>query len=252
MKKLVISLIVAGLGLATISLAAQTRNISPLSSSGGILEKIKERAQISTEEFQQNREQLKQLMEQNQIEFRNQIQQKREEMAIRIKSLGEQLRTRLKERIKNVDKQKIVERVYESINALNEKMTKHYLNVLERLEKILEKIESRTAKAKLNGIDVSLVEMAINDAKTKISNAKEAVNTQAGKIYQPPEITTEESLKLDVGKLRQQLHDDLKAVEKLVKDAREAVHQAAILLGQIPRIDTLEVPTVTPTTQPTP
>jgi ElaB/YqjD/DUF883 family membrane-anchored ribosome-binding protein len=131
-------------------------------------------------------------------------------------------------------------------------MTNHYMDVLDHLEKVLEKIESRTAKAKLNGRDVRRVEEAIQKAHEAIEKAREAVKAQAEKVYQPPQITTEENLKLDVGKLRQQLHDDLKAVEKLVKDARDAVRQAAVALAQIPRVDELEVPTTTETTtQPT-
>jgi DNA repair exonuclease SbcCD ATPase subunit len=216
-----------------------------------LLERIRERSRISVQEFQQNRAEIQRLILQNRTELQNQIQNKRAEMKSRIEALKAQLRERLRERISE-RKREIVERIYDRINALNERMTDHYLDVLYRLEKILERIESRTAKAKLNGKDVSKVEEAIQKAHQAINTAREAVKTQAEKVYQPPEITTEEKLKLDVGKLRQQLHDDLKAVEKLVKDARDAVRQAAVALAQIPKVDELEVPTTTETTtQPT-
>jgi len=241
MKKIVIfltALVVLGVGIAAFAQTTTPR----------LWERIRERPRISTEEFQQNREEIKRLIEQNRIEFRNQIQEKREEMKAKIKALKEQLREKLRERISE-RKQKIVERIYERINALNERMTDHYLNVLDHLEKVLERIESRTAKAKLNGRDVTQVEAAIEKAHRAIDTAREAVKAQAEKVYEPPEITTEENLKLDVGKLRQQLHDDLKAVEKLVKDARDAVRQAAVALAQIPKVDELEVPTTTQPTQ---
>jgi len=253
MKKLFSFLIAVGLGFSGIVLAVQMdqpRNdvlLRPVNA--GILEKVKERARITTQEFQQNREELKKIMEENQVEFQNQIKQKREEIKTRIEAFQEKLKTRLRERIKNEQKQKIVERVYKRINELNERITKHYLDVLDKLEKILERIETRAAKAKLNGLDISSVETAISQAKTEINNAREAVRVQSEKVYQAPEITSETNLKTDVGKLRQELHSDLKVVEKVVKDARKAVHEAAILLAQIPKVDNLEVPT---TTQPTP
>jgi DNA repair exonuclease SbcCD ATPase subunit len=244
MKKVAISLItLAILGLGIVAFAQTT--------TPRLLERIRERSRISTQEFQQNREEIQRLIEQNRIEFRNQVQNKREEMKTKIDALKEKLRERLRERISE-RKRTIVERIYDRINALNERMTDHYMDVLDHLEKVLERIESRTAKAKLNGRDVSSVEAAIEKAHQAINTAREAVKAQAEKVYQPPEITTEGNLKLDVGKLRQQLHDDLKAVEKLVKDARDAVRQAAVALAQIPKVDELEVPTTTETTtQPT-
>jgi DNA repair exonuclease SbcCD ATPase subunit len=244
MKKAVLALIVIAILGGWIVAFAQT-------TTPRLLERIRERSRISVQEFQQNREEIQRLILQNRTELQNQIQNKRTEMKSRIEALKAQLRERLRERISE-RKREIVERIYDRINALNERMTDHYLDVLYRLEKILERIESRTAKAKLNGKDVSKAEEAIQKAHQAINTAREAVKTQAEKVYQPPEITTEEKLKLDVGKLRQQLHDDLKAVEKSVKDARDAVRQAAVALAQIPKVDELEVPTTTETTtQPT-
>jgi peptidoglycan hydrolase CwlO-like protein len=244
MKKVAISLItLAILGIGIVALAQTT--------TPRLLERIRERPRISTQEFQQNREEIQRQIEQIRAEYRNQIREKREEMKARIEALKAQLRERLRERISE-RKRTIVERIYERINALNERLTDHYMDVLDHLEKVLERIESRTAKSKLNGRDVTQVEAAIEKAHQAINAARDAVKAQAEKVYEPPEITTEENLKLDVGKLRKQLHDDLKAVEKLVKDARDAVRQAAVALAQIPKVDELEVPTTTETTtQPT-
>jgi Cu/Ag efflux pump CusA len=245
MKKVAIFLItlaILGIGIVTLAQTTTPR----------LLERIRERPRISAQEFQQNREEVKKQIEQIRIEYKNQIQEKREEMKTKIEALKEQLRERMKAKISE-KKQKIVERIYERINALNERMTNHYIDVLDHLEKVLERIESRMAKVKINGKDVSAVEAAVEKAHQAINAAREAVKVQAEKVYQPPQITSEENLKLDVGKIRKQLHDDLKAVEKLVKDARDAVRQAAVALAQIPKVDELEVPTTTEgtTTQPT-
>ena len=216
-----------------------TRTITTLRE--GILERVRERSQISQQEFEQNRAEIKNLMEQNRIEFRNWLESQRQEMKAKIEARKNELKVKL-QKITNERKQKIVERIYDRINALNERLSDHYFDVLDRLEKLLERVESRTAKAKANGKDVSEVEILISQAKDIIARAKEEVKNQAQKIYQI-DITNEANLKLDVGKIRQKLHDDLKAVEKLVKEAREAVRLAIVKLAQIPKVDELEIST---------
>jgi chromosome segregation ATPase len=246
MKKRVVIFSIVSLILATSCFALPTSSPSGLK---GMLERVRQRSTVFQREFQQNREEIKKIIEQNQVELRNRIKSKREELKSKIEQLRERLKNQLRERIKNEVKEKIVDRVYQRINELNERMTNHYLNVLEKLEKILERIESRTAKAKLNNLDVSKVEEAINEAKVAIFKAKEAVKNQAEKIYQPPEITDDKTLKTKIGNLRQQLHNDLKSVESLVKQAREAVRKALVLLAQINKVDEFEVPEITPTPQ---
>lgn len=215
-------------------------NILAIGSSPGMLERIREKSRISVEEFEKNRAELKNLMEQNQTEFRNRIENKKEELKKKLEQNRIELKNRLRV-IKNEQKQKIVERIYEQIAKLNEIMTDHYLSVIENLEIILEKIENRTAKAKFNGKNVELAETAIAQAKTLIENAKDAIKNQAEKVYEPPKITDEQSLRLEVGKLRNQLHQDLKSVEQEVKNARDAIKEAALQLAKIPKVDELEI-----------
>jgi len=248
MKKRVIIFSIVSLILATSCFALPTSSPSEVN---GMLERVRQRSTVFKREFEQNREEIKKIIEQNQVELRNQIKNKREELKPKIEQLRESLKNQLRERIKNEAKEKIVERIYQRINELNERMTNHYLNVLEKLEKILERIESRTAKAKLNNLDVSKVEEAINEAKVAIFKAKEAVKNQAEKIYQPPEIKDDKILRTKIGNLRLQFHYDLKSVESLVKQAREAVRKALVLLAQINKVDEFEVPENTPTPQPT-
>lgn len=215
-----------------------------------IMSTIREKSQITSQEFQQQREQFQEQLKEKNLELRNKIQAK--QMTIEQKFL--EFKNRLKERLKKIKeerKQRIVETVYERINQLNKILTTHFLEVLEHLEKILERIESRTIKAELNGIDVSQVKEKIKEAYSAIETAKTKVEEQAGKIYSPPEITGEENLKVEVGKLRKQFHADIKAVEKLVKEAREKVRIAAITLAQIRGVDNLEIPTTTLPATPT-
>jgi len=212
-----------------------------------ILQEVKKRARLTKKEFEVKREKIKTLLQENQQEWRALIRERREKTKELINARRETLRNRLQEKIE-ANKQKIVERIYDRVNALNERMTDHYLAVVEKLEKVLEKIESRTAKAKLNGLDVSNTEEAINEAYEAIEKAREAIGYQAERVY-APDITTEENLRQDVGKIRKELHSDLVSVRELVKIAFMAVKNAAVSLAQIPKVDQLEVSTTTPPTQ---
>jgi len=212
-----------------------------LNSKDGMLKRIEEKTQMSQQEFEQNRAEVKNLMEQNRIEFRNWLENQRQEMKAKIEAKKNELEAKL-QKITTERKQKITERIYDRINALNERMTDHYLDVLEKLEKILERVESRTAKAKANGKDVSEVEILISQAKDVIARAREEVKNQTQKIYQI-ELSNENNLKLDTGNARQKLHDDLKTVEKIVKEARESVRLVIVKLAQIPKVDELEIST---------
>lgn len=258
MKKIAVSLIVAAMMvLGAVSLASgqtstTTRPVLPFKAKAqqvgqNILEEIKQKAGMTKEEFEAKRMEIKNSIEKKQGELRNEIQAKRQELQSQIEAKRTELKNRLA-KIKDENKKRIVEKVYNQVNELNKRMTDHFLNVLEKLEKVLERISSRAAKAETNGQDISAVKAAINEATDAINAAKTAVQNQAAKVYAPT-INTENTLKSDVGKIRQALHNDLMAVQKTVKAAQEAVRKAATTLAQIPKVDELEIGT---TTQPTP
>lgn len=196
-----------------------------------ILERIQERNQINLEEYNKNRSELKNLMEKNQIELQNQIQKTREELKNQILEYQSDLKEKLKI-IKDETKKKIIEKVYGRINPLNEIITNHYLDVLNRLENLLERVKSKTAESKINGLDTKKVEEKINKAEGAIKKAREATIVQSQRVYKPPEITSEENLRLKVREIRKQIHGDLKNVEELVRQARDAVREAARELAQ--------------------
>lgn len=212
-----------------------------------IQSRVRERVEVNLKELEKNRAELQQLRQQERLEIQRQIRLNREQLEQKKLEYQNQLRERLNN-IKTERKRKVIERIYEGINTLNEIMTNHYLRVLNQLEDVLERIESRTVKAKLKGFDTARVEEAIATAYNSIESARNSVKSQAQKIYQPPEINSEETLRIDVGKLRQQLHTDLKAVEKLVKEAREKVRMAAVTLAEIRGVDNIEISTTTPAT----
>ena len=193
------------------------------------------------ERFEIKREEAKKELEERREEFKSRLENEREDVKERLETTREELKVRL-EKVKDEKKVQIVERLSESVNALNEKMTTHFLEVLEKVDKVLENIVSRTDKAETHGLDVSAVRTATTAAHTAIASARTAVETQAGKAYSF-DVTTEENLKVDVGEARQALHNDLTAVKEIVRQAHVAVKDAAVVLAQIPRVDDLEVET---------
>jgi len=119
---------------------------------------------------------------------------------------------------------------------LNEKLTNHFINVLDRLDAILLKIKVRAEKAKTNGADISAVEVAIEAAEEAIAEARTAAEEQALKTY-TIEIEGEETLRANVGEVRQQLGDDLKGVREIIKEARAAVVDSLKVLARIQNVN---------------
>ena len=194
-------------------------------------EEIKTRTREATEAFKKETEQRKE-------ELKTRVEQKREELKTKVETKREELKQRL-DKIKDERKKQVVERIDGQMDALNDRLLKHYLNVLDKLSDVLVKISTRTDKAEERGVDVAAVRTAVDAANSAIVAARSAIETQSGKTY-TIQISTEEGLKNDVGKARQALHKDLTAVRLVVKAAHEAVRQAAKTLAQLPR------PTPTP------
>ncbi|PIR89145.1 MAG: hypothetical protein COU07_02855 [Candidatus Harrisonbacteria bacterium CG10_big_fil_rev_8_21_14_0_10_40_38] len=136
--------------------------------------------------------------------------------------------------IRDTKKKEILDRVYDSINQLNERLTKHYLDVLDNISLILDRVTERAQKVSDSGVDVSSVTSQVDAAKTAIETARTSVVTQAGKTYEFA-ITTEANLRSDVGVARNKLRTDLQAVRDQVRAAMQAVRTAAVTLAQLPR-----------------
>ncbi len=144
-------------------------------------------------------------------------------------------RARLQQ-IKDAQKRKIVEHIVGQLEALNKRLTDHYLNVLDKLSGVLNRIRSRADKVAADGFNVLNVQTAISDAERALNDARTAVITQAGKSYDPT-VLVEAKLKDNVKSVRQAVRDDLNTVLDAVKAARSAVQKAAVTLAQIPKVD---------------
>lgn len=211
--------------------AAQTPNLGQVT---------RERQQVIRQEKREIREKTRQ--------ERKEVRKDRQE--VRSQKI-ETARQELKEKVQGVRearKKKIVENIYEQVNALNERLTNHFSAVIDQIEVVLGRIENRADKAEANGLDVLAVRAAITEAKDAITASRSAIDAQSEKVY-TFEVTGEETLRQDIGVARQALHSDLVQVRQTVVAAREAARKAAVALAQIPRVDELEMPaSATPTT----
>src|SRR3989338_1748716 len=168
-------------------------------------------------------------------DFKTRMDAEKAELQGEIKDKREALRAQL-QKVKDERRREVVERIDVRLDELNARMLDHFSNVLDRLEDVLERIASRADKAEGRGLDVNTVRTAITDALSSITSARSAVQVQAGKTCIVT-VTTENNLRVDVGKARKCLHDNLTVVREAVKAAKEAVRKAATTLAQIPRVD---------------
>ncbi|MBI4993721.1 apolipoprotein A1/A4/E family protein [Candidatus Wolfebacteria bacterium] len=213
---------------------------------------IKQNRDAMQQNLESKRAEAKNLMENKREDFKNKIETKREEVKSKIEAKKGELKDHLV-KIKDERKKQIVEKIYDQVNELNKRRLDHFSAVLEKLEKILDRISGRADKAEVNGHDISAVKTAITEATNAIAASRTAIQNQTGKIYAPT-ISSESALKADVGEIRKTLHSDLTVIQETVKTSQEAVKKAATTLAQIPKVDELEVATSTisetTTTQP--
>ncbi len=194
-----------------------------------IKELVRERIENRKELLKQKIENAKELIKQTREEVRNRVEERRQEIKTQLKN------------IRNEHKQGIAERIFDNINDLNMRMTDRFFSIINKIEAVLSRIESRADKAEENGVNVSAVRTAILEAESMISVGRTVVEEQSQIVYSF-EVNDEETLRLDVGVARQTLHADLTEVRNSIVAMREAVKEAAMALSQIPRVDQLEVP----------
>lgn len=204
-----------------------------------ILERLREENRFSQEEFARIREEAQKEIIQNQEEFKNRLKEKAENvLRLREKSL-QQLRESLKN-IRDEKRREIIGKVYFRIQSLNDSLCVHFLAVLEKLELILERIESRTAKAKTKGFDTAEVENDIALAREKIAAVKEEIAVHAEKVYSF-NFSKEEEAKIKIGEIRQAFHQDIMGLRQKVKEAFQLVREAAVKLAQIRGVDEIKI-----------
>jgi len=202
--------------------------------------RIKNTAETVKEDLKKRKEEFNDAVKVRREEFNNTVKTKREELQNEIKSKREDLKVRL-EKIKDERKKETVEKIDQRMDALNEKMMRHFSDVLDKLEKMLVRINERVDKASAErDLDVSAIRLSIDKANTAIASARSAIESQSGKTY-TIKITTESGLKKDVGNARQALGVDLSKIRDAVKSAHSAVKDVAVALAEL-----VEKPKISP------
>lgn len=199
--------IVLGVLMLIFGVTATAAQVNTLRDASGA---AKERRGEARQAAKERWEELKTARETKREEVKGQIQAKREETKANIQNL------------RNERKKQTVQRVQTKLGEVNGRRTDHFLKVLARLSTVLDKIQSRTEKAKAEGKNVSSIETAISSARTAISSAESAVNAQKEKTYQIT-VIDDTTARNEVGAITKQLQEDLRAVQDTVQVARSAV-----------------------------
>lgn len=191
-------------------------------------------------------EQLREAAKARAEQTQERILQLRQQAQERMAQAKENAKNRINQ-ISDAKKRAIAQRIVDQLNHVNQVWTNHFANVLDRLDDVLQKIQSRTDKVAANGTDVSSVATAIQKAKTAIATARTAVTAQAQKTYALnlstiPQGTDQgalvSQLRNQFKTLHEQLRKDLTALrDGVIKDARQAVHDALQALRQLPHVD---------------
>lgn len=138
---------------------------------------------------------------------------------------------------KDKRKAEIAERVNTNLSRINKNQTDQMKRHLDRMSQILAKLQSRVSSGSPDIKDVNLANSAIASASSAIASASAAVTQQALNDY-TIQATSEANIRKDAQAARNKLHTDLKAVRKLVIDAKQAVANAI----RVAKSGKLEIP----------
>lgn len=157
------------------------------------------------------------------------------------------------DQIKDNLKKEAATKIIEQLKRTNAVWTDHFTNVLNQLEAVLAKIQTRADKVANNGGDITAVTTAITTAKTAIATARTAVATQAQKTYtiDTTKLTTTTAVTTTTGQgqliknfrnqfkaQHEQLKTDLTNIrDGVMREARKAVQDIVHVLSGIPNVD---------------
>ena len=154
--------------------------------------------------------------------------------------------------IADKQKQEMASRLATQADQINKQWVGHFINVLDRYDAILGKIQERADIAASGGKDVSGATTALIAAKTAVASARTAVEAQAAKTYTVDTSTlptTATSTPTGQTKLIQSLRSAILAVHKALfkdlttlrsgpmTDARKTVQKAIQALTAVKNVD---------------
>lgn len=170
---------------------------------------------------------------------------------------GAQMRQAAQERIAAIQdkvKQQLAQRLAAQFDQINKTWTEHFMQMLDRYDTILQKVQDRATAAATAGKDTTSTNVAIAAAKASIATARTAVTAQAAKTYtldlstatttvtaatstSQGQMQLMQGLRTSFQNLHETLFKDLFALRGYMTATRSAVQSALQTLGQIPGVD---------------
>lgn len=173
-------------------------------------------AQTATEPPQAVRDRLNTLREERQ----RLMNETREEGKNRMETFRAQIKT-----IRDERRQMLTERISDKTASSNARLTGRMDKALGHLREILNIVKARSVEFVAQGKDTTALDAAVISAESAIAAAQSAVDAQKEKEY-TANITDELALRNTIGQMVSQFRQDIRAVHKLVVDARQAVAKA--------------------------
>src|SRR3989338_1384790 len=157
---------------------------------------------------------LLQMAQQRADNAQQRLQQIRDDVQTRIKDAHQKAQEKISQ-IKDKSKQDTATRIQNQLDHVNQVWTDYFSNVLDRLDAVLQKIQSRADKASQNGQDVTAVTTAIQNANDKIAAARTVVANQAQNTYEvdATSISDADSAASSQSSLVSQLRDQFKSLK---------------------------------------
>jgi hypothetical protein len=218
----------------------------------GVLKEFEYQKELAKKEIEAKREEIKTKMEglvggvkAAREEYKKEIEIKKEEVKVKIA----EMKTSFKEsllKVKDENKKISAEKIVNTIQSLNTKLTTQLFDKINQIENVLISIESRISKAETNGIDTSSIKTEIDSAKASIVKARESVSLQSQKVYSTT-ITSEAKLKTEIKALRDTFKNDMKTTSDIVRASHVSVKTVSTTLAKINGID--DENKVTPATE---
>lgn len=150
------------------------------------------------------------------------------------------------EQFKDGRKKDVTLRVDGAFEAMNDRWVAFFVETVNRIDNVIDAIDSRAAKAEAAGKDVADVRLKIDAAVTAVAEARTAIEIQASNDY-TVDAKGEASVKEDVIAARDELRKDLSALRDDVRAAYDAAKDAAKALRDVPGINEVGITAETKT-----
>lgn len=151
------------------------------------------------------------------------------EAQLRLKK--DQLRAKLQS-FKDQRKANLVDKINSNLDTINKRRTTQMTAILEKLSKIVDKIETKTEESSASEENKEKIRVQASDLRASIDSTREAITSQSAMDY-TIKISSESAAKADARTSRDALHKDLQLAHSLVKQVRKDVVELISSYGSL-------------------